>query len=171
LDKEKIREQIKAIRREAAWVHGMTDLYGADNEKILRDAADTIEKLFSKLESTTADNHVSYGKNSKKIIDTLRMMQCKYAEIRKNDKEFEALEDAISAVERLSRSNGWISCSTENPKKEGFYVTALRDATGTIIEDIGFFALTYGWENIIPGYEVIAWNSWVEPYKEVEENE
>lgn len=133
MDKEKIQEQIKAIRREAAWVHGMTDLYGADNEKILCDAADTIAELFAKLEAITADDQVSY--------------------------------------EKLSRLNGWIPCSTENPKKDGFYVTALRDATGIIIEDIGFFTLAYGWEKIIPGYEVIAWNSWVEPYKEVEDNE
>lgn len=100
---EKIREQIKVIRREAAWVHGMTYLYGADTEKILRDAADTIEELFSKSESTTADNKVSHAGNFKKIVDTLRMMQCKYAEIRKNDDEFDALEDAISAITKLAR--------------------------------------------------------------------
>lgn len=106
------------------------------------------------------------GDTAKRTIDTLRMMQCKYAEIRKNDDEFGALEDAILAVERLA--NGWIPCSTGNPKKDGFYVTALKDANGTIIEDIGFFTLAYGWESIILGYEVIAWNSLVEPYKEVE---
>lgn len=65
---------------------------------------------------------------------------------------------------RTKENNDWIPCSDRFPEEEGFYLVTLRDKAGTLLTNVAFYTIPYGWEEYDPKYEIIAWMPHPEPY-------